>query len=392
MFKRIFTGAMGLLLWGTMAVSAKEVQTVNISFVSQYVEKPPVLSNLLEEPEDLGVAGAYVALKDNNTTGRFMGQKYVLHVTTLDEPDAVVAAVNEQVAKGERIFILDLPDATLSTVLTSLTEKDVILFNARSRNNRFRQDACDGRMLHTIPSRAMLTDALAQYMVKKRWSKWFLLAGQREGDQMYKSALERSARKFGAKIVEAKDWDGARDARRTAQAEVPLLTQGDDYDVLMVADEDGDFGEYLMYRTFDPRPVAGTQGLFATGWFWTQEQWGAAQLQKRFKKKAKRFMEERDYAAWVAVRTIGEAATRTKSADHAVLKDYIHSEQFELAAFKGRKLSYRPWNGQLRQPVVLTGARSLVAQAPLEGFLHRTSELDTLGFDRPESTCKEFMK
>ncbi|MGZ4991625.1 MAG: branched-chain amino acid ABC transporter substrate-binding protein, partial [Methylobacter sp.] len=48
----------------------------------------------------------------------------------------------------------------------------------------------------------------------------------------------------------------------------------------------------------------------------------------------------------------------------------------------------RSWDGQLRQPVLLAAPRSLVAVAPIEGFLHPKTELDTLGYDQPESTCK----
>lgn len=372
--------------------TAKEVTTVKISFVSQKIAMPPVLSNLEEIPDDLGLQGARLALIDNNTTGRFTKQVFVMEETLLSEDADVVLGVKGLVEAGQKLLVLDLPGASIKAILAAVQDPDVLFFNVRAKENDLRQASCDVRLLHTMTSRAMLSDALAQFMIKKRWSKWFLIAGQRPGDQLFAASLKRSARKFGAKFVAEKTWDGGRDARRSAQAEVPLLTQGDDYDVMMVADELGDFGEYMMYRTYDPRPVAGTQGLFPTSWFWTVEQWGAVQFQNRFVRLAKRRMTDRDYAAWVAVRTIGEAATRTSSAKYKILNDYIRSDDFELAAYKGRKLSYRDWNGQLRQPVVLSAARSLVAQAPLEGFLHMVTELDTLGFDRPETQCKEFSK
>jgi ABC transporter substrate binding protein (PQQ-dependent alcohol dehydrogenase system) len=381
--------ALSLLPFG---VSAQEEVEIKIAFVTQKVAMPLALSNLLQDAEDLGVQGARLGLNDNNTTGRFTKQKFILEEKLAPEGSDVVAAVQDMVRTGQKLFVLDLDGPALKAVLSGVVEQNVLFFNARAQDNDLRQKSCDFRLLHTIASRAMLTDALAQFMITKRWSKWFLIQGQRPEDQLYALSLKRSAKKFGAKFVEEKTWDGARDARRTAQSEVPLLTQGADYDVMMVADEIGDFGEYLMYRTFDPRPVAGTQGLFATSWFWTVEQWGALQFQNRFIKQAKRGMTDRDYAAWAAVRSIGEAATRTKSSDFKLLNSYIRSDEFQLGAYKGRKLSYRNWNGQLRQPVILTAARSLVAQAPLEGFLHQHTELDTLGFDRPESQCKEFVK
>jgi ABC transporter substrate binding protein (PQQ-dependent alcohol dehydrogenase system) len=234
----------------------------------------------------------------------------------------------------------------------------------------------------------MLADALGQYLIRKQWSKWFLVIGPRPEDAQYAAAIRRTAKRFGARIVEEKTWTGDFDLRRSASTEVPLFTQGPSYDVLVVADEIGDFGEYLPYQTWDPRPVVGTQGLTPTGWHRTIEQWGAAQLQSRFHKLAGRTMTARDYAAWAAARAVGEAATRTQAGASGDIAAYIQGPTFELAGFKGRALSFRPWDGQLRQPIGLAAARNLVIQAPLDGFLHQFNEMDTLGFDQPETACK----
>ncbi|MEL6295159.1 MAG: branched-chain amino acid ABC transporter substrate-binding protein, partial [Pseudomonadota bacterium] len=179
--------------------------------------------------------------------------------------------------------------------------------------------------------------------------------------------------------------------RRNAAQEVPLFTQDfGDYDALIVADEVEDFGRYILYNTWEARPVVGSEGLGAHTWAPVVEQWGAAQLQSRFEKAHGRTMESQDYAAWAAVRTLGEAVTRTDTGDAETLRDYILSDAFELAGFKGRPLTYRDWNGQLRQPIPIVHPRALVALAPLDGFLHQTNELDSLGLDRPESQCAAF--
>jgi ABC transporter substrate binding protein (PQQ-dependent alcohol dehydrogenase system) len=235
----------------------------------------------------------------------------------------------------------------------------------------------------------MRADALAQYMMKKRWDKWFLVIGPNQEDRLFADAIKRAAKRFGMNIVAEKTWEHTYDARRTAQSDVAVFTQADDdYDVLVVADEQGQFGEYLDYRTWIPRPVIGTQGLIATAWHRTHEQWGAVQIQNRFKEKAGRWMEEQDYAAYLAVRAIGEAATRMQSNEIKQVKDYMLSDAFALQGYKGNPLSFRSWDGQLRQPVLLAAPRSLVAVAPIEGFLHPKTELDTLGYDQPESQCK----
>jgi ABC transporter substrate binding protein (PQQ-dependent alcohol dehydrogenase system) len=263
-----------------------------------------------------------------------------------------------------------------------------LLFDAATSDDENRNGQCRHGVVHILPSRAMRADALAQYMLKKRWQKWFLVVGQTQEDQLFAAAIKRAAKRFNLKIVAEKNWTNDFDARRTAQADVPVFTQGEDYDVLVVADEQGLFGEYFDYRTWSPRPVIGTQGLIATAWHPSHEQWGAVQLQNRFKEQAGRWMQEVDYGAYLAVRAIGEASVRSKSNQVTAIRDYLFSSHFALQGYKGMPLSFRAWDGQLRQPVLLAAPRSLVAVAPIEGFLHPKSELDTLGYDQPETSCK----
>lgn len=361
---------------------------VRIALLKQLVDQPPALSNLDEVPDDLGISGGLLAIADNNTTGRFMKQHFELDPVVVPADGDPGEAFGKLVANGHRVIITDLRADALLAIADRPDARDVLLINAGAPDDRLRNADCRANILHTIPSRAMRADALAQYFGVKRWNRWFLVVGQRDEDRLFADAIRRAAGRFGAKIVDEKTWDYGPDARRTAQSQVPVFTQNIDYQVLMVADEVGEFGEYLMYRTWDPRPVAGTQGLVPTSWHRTHEQWGAVQLQNRFRETYGRWMEPKDYTVWLGVRAIGEAATRTRSTDSATHASYIRSDRFEIAGFKGRKLTFRDWDGQLRQPILLAAARSLVSVSPQSGYLHQVSELDTLGYDRPESGCK----
>ena len=243
----------------------------------------------------------------------------------------------------------------------------------------------------------MLADALAQYLRWKRWQSWFLVHGTEPDDLAFADALRRAAKRFGLKIVEERAFNYDVGGRRAdggheqIQEQIPAFTQrAPSHDVLVVADETGLFGEYLPYRTWDARPVAGTQGLVPSSWHPALEQWGATQLQNRFRRLANRTMRPLDYDVWVAVRSIGEAATRSKSAAPTDLIAYLKSAEFDLAAFKGRKLSYRAWDGQLRQPIVVGTAKLPVSVSPQPGFLHQFTELDTLGIDKPETNCRAY--
>lgn len=381
--------AIGLFFQSTFDfVQADEKQKITIVFLSQYRSVPPALSNLDPFIQHKGLQGAVMAIADNNTTGQFTGQQFELKTVLVPEEASVINTFRQQA--GDADFIVVNVSDNLILQLADLAETaNKLIFDAVSRADELRNEFCRQNVLHILPSRAMRADALAQYMLKKRWQKWFLVTGPSEDDKRFSWALRRAAERFGLRIIAEKKWTHTYDARRTAQSDVPVFTQDvDDYDVLVVADEQGLFGEYFSYRTWTPRLVIGTQGLIATAWHRTHEQWGAVQMQNRFKKMAGRWMEEEDYGAYLAVRAIGEAATRTRSNQVADIKAYLLSDQLALQGYKGKPLSFRNWNGQLRQPVLLAAPRSLVTTAPLEGFLHPKTELDTLGYDRPETLCQ----
>ena len=376
------------------AVSRAGEEMVQIGWLSRAVKRTLPLSYLDQPPQDEGIQGARLGIADNNTTGHFTGQSFTLTETLVPENGDVAAVLRELAAKGIRLVATDLAAPELLSVAEVPEATGVTFFDAGSADDRLRGEDCRANVLHLLPSRAMLADALVQYLVTKRWQNLLLVVGHGEGDREFAGDVRHAAQKFQARIVQEKPWTFVPGARRTdtghfaIQAEVARFTQGISYDVLVVADEEDEFGDDLSYRTFDPRPVAGTQGLVPTAWARPHEQWGATQLQDRFLHQAKRWMTDRDYAAWMAVRAIGEAATRAKSADPGAILAFMRGDRFELAAYKGARLSFRSWDGQLRQPVLLADARSLVSVSPQPGFLHQFSELDTLGIDKPETKCR----
>lgn len=374
------------LTWATAGQAAEEPLQVQIGYLGYRPDPGPLLSNVIPEPADAGLRGAELAIIDSNSTGAFLNQRYSLTDTTVDSPEALLAAAQQQHEQGLRLFVVNAPAASLRQLSAALP--DSLLFNAGSPDDSLRSTACLGNVLHTLPSRAMLADALAQFLVVRKWQKALLIVGPTEDDQAYAAALRRAAKRFGVQLVAEKAWRFDNDQRRSAQADMPLFTQTAEYDVVLVADERGDFGEYVPYQTWYPRPVAGTQGLTPTGWHKTVETYGAAQLQKRFEALAGRWMNDRDFAAWMAVRSVASAVSKLRQVDPMSIRQLQISEQLPLDGFKGRKLSYRPWNGQLRQPIPIVQPRALVSTSPQDGFLHPFNEMDSLGYDKPEVTCR----
>lgn len=375
----------------------KTVLTVPIVLARELRDEPLPLSLLDLPPPDLGIAGAKLAVMDNNTTGRFMNQRFTFSVIEESDPQKLIKDVLAKIDAGAHFVLADMSPDTLLKLADAVGDKGAMIINYSAPDDRLREEDCRPDVLHTAPTRSMRADALAQYLIWKKWNRWFLVVGPDKKDELFADAVKRAAKRFGAKIVEERPFKYERGNRRAdggyeqVQQQIPSFTQGaPDYDALIVADEGNLFGDYLPYRTWDARPVAGTSGLVPTSWTPAIELWGGTQFQNRFKLLAGRTMRPLDYNAWMATRMIGEAASRTKSNKYKDLVAFMKSPQFELAAFKGVGLSLRDWNGQLRQPVLVTSPKLLVSVSPQPGFLHQHTVLDTLGVDKPETKCKAY--
>jgi len=381
-------------LSGATPGSAEDLTEIKVGYLHVLASKTRL--SLMDVPAaNDGVAGAQLAIDDNNTTGRFVKQRFTLIDESLRAQDDVVTAVNTLADAGAALIVADIDADGVLKAADAANARGLAIINAGATDDRLREEDCRGNVVHVAPTRSMLADGLAQYLVWKKWRKWLLVVGSHDRDKLFADALRRSATRFGAKIVEEREYKDTGGARRTdsgiveIQRQMPELTQSaPDYDVLVAADESEVFAGYLPYRTWDARPVAGSAGLVPTTWDAAFDQWGAIQLQSRFGRTFHRFMTPLDMQAWSAVRMVGEASTRAATADAAKLFAFIKSPDFSIAAFKGQKLSLRDWNLQLRQPILLFDGRNTVSVSPQEGFLHQSSELDTLGVDRPETKCK----
>jgi ABC transporter substrate binding protein (PQQ-dependent alcohol dehydrogenase system) len=376
------------------AAAAADPVEIKIGYLHGTERKETI--SLLDLPSpDNGVAGARLGIEDNNTTGKFLNQHFELQEVRLSKTDDPGAAALEVAQKGIAFVLADLPADALLRAADAGRARGLLLFNVAATDDRLREQDCRADVIHVAPTRSMLADALAQYLAWKQWRRWLLVVGSHESDKLYADALRRAAGRFGAKIVQERVFEDTGGARRTdsgivqIQRQIPVFTQqAPAYDVLVAADESEVFAAYLLYRTWDARPVAGSAGLVPTSWDASHDQWGAVQLQNRFIKSFSRRMTALDMQAWSAVRMVGESASRASAGDPKAMAAFIKGPDFALAAFKGRKLTLRDWNLQLRQPILLADGRTIVSVSPQEGFLHPVTELDTLGYDRPETKCR----
>ncbi|MBN9560311.1 MAG: ABC transporter substrate-binding protein [Alphaproteobacteria bacterium] len=392
--RALIATAAGASLAGTPGRSRADTPAVKLGYIRSTARRPTI-SLLDKQAPDDGLAGAKLAIADNNTTGQFMNQRFELSDAPVRTDDEVPASLETLVGQGIALILTDLPAAPLLKLADDGKKKGLTFFNVAAPDDALRQQDCRNNVIHVAPSRSMLADAVAQYLVWKKWSRWVLAYGSHPDDALLADAYRRSAKRFGARIVKELEYKDTGGARQTdsgvaqTQKQMPVFTQGlPEYDVLVAADENQVFAGYLPYRTWDARPVAGSAGLRPVTWDPNSESWGGTQLQDRFIRMAHRTMSPLDMQAWVACRMVGEAASRSRSTDPAVIMQDMRKPGFGVAAYKGQTLTLRDWDWQLRQPILLADGRAVVSISPQAGFLHQVTALDTLGIDRPETQCK----
>jgi len=379
----------------TPDVPTPDVPTLTIGYI-HWLHDVETISLIFMPAPDNGRAGAEVGVADNNTTGRFLHQNFALEVIGVRTEQDPVVALNVLLSKGIRLIVTDRPAADVLKLADAGAPHRVTIFNAGAPDDAIREETCRANVIHTAPSNAMLADALAQYLIWKRWPRWFLAYGEQSDDLLLADAYRRAAKVFGAHIVAERQYRAEAGSRETdsglidLQKQLPVFSQNvPDYDVLVCADQHSGFADYLPFRTWDARPVAGSAGLMPTSWDPNSTEFGGRQMQDRFMAYAHRFMTALDMNAWVAVRMIGTAASYAQSLDPDSIIAYMRGPDFQLGAYRGLSLSVRSWNGQVRQAILLSDSgRTVVSISPQPGFLHEETVLDTLGTDKPETACK----
>ena len=342
-----------------------------------------------EGPGGRSAAAALVALEDTGFALQSAGWS-AGRLVAVEAPDmaSLPSALESLLKQGVRHIVLELPAAAVVQVTASAQGKAVLLVNAAAPEDALRAAQCAPYLLHTLPSHAMQADAIAQTLAARKWTRPLVLVGPSPQDQLLLAAFSRSAKRFGIKPVAQRPFKLSNDPRERELGNPRLLTAGIDYEGIVVLDAVGEFARDLPYRSVLPRPVFGSNGLVAQAWSPWFERYGAPQLSRRFFKRAGRAMGSYDWATWIATRALIEAAASDPKAD--VLQQIKALKQGNVAVdgYKGQRLSFRAWDGQLRQPILLTHANGLAEVAPIEGFLHPRSVLDTLGFDAAETGCK----
>lgn len=327
-----------------------------------------------------------VALKESRLELDSAGASLTIDAVPVRDAASARAAAQKAEKAGAVALLADLPADQLLAVADAVK---LPVLNLSAAEDRLRQQDCRPRLLHLAPSERQRADALAQTLVSRRWSQVLLLTGRSPLDAARSAVAQAAIKRYGLKLVASKPFKLSGDPRERDLANPLLLTNpatAGAHDVVWVVDSDGEFARSLPYRTAAPRPVVGDAGLVALAWHPQYERFGAPQVSRRFFKSAARPMTAHDWQAWLGAKALAAAVVAApKGPAAAVQKALLEAE---LDGSKGVPMSFRPWDGQLRQPLLLTDGQGVISTAPVDGVLHPKNTLDTLGADAGEKLCK----
>ena len=352
-----------------------ERKTLEQAFIGKPTGRPLVAAQIAidELKDNLQDAGNQLKLQDLQWDGKSTTE--------------LLAEINKRKAQ---VLLLDLPLEQQKALMEAFAKISTapIVFNISESNDTLRSTSCHPHWLHTLPSERMLADAMAQWLAARNWRDVILLVGPEPQDQALRAIWIASIKRFGLKVKAERKFVLSGDPRQREASNPKLLTAEPAHDVVMVLDSVGEFAKGLPFNTALPRPVVGSGGLVPLAWHTSWERYGAPQLSHRLQKLTNKQMASQDWASWMAVKSFATALDDEPKANLAQLLHKLRSGQTTLDGFKGTALSFRPWDGQLRQGIFMAHGQAVAGMAPVEGVLHPKEILDTLGADEPESLCK----
>lgn len=334
------------------------------------------------------IDGARMGVEDLKVVSDAAGQTVTLDQQEAADALTLVSTLQDMVAAGEKFVILDLPADMVDQVAAAASDLPVTLVNATAPED-FLRTRCYPNLIHTAASDRMTSDAMVQLLRTRNWTRILMLVGPHERDTAMAAAFRASAERLRLEIVDERQFTLSTDPANREANNRQLITGGADYDIIYIADSEGEYSRYLPYDTQLPRPVIGSTGLAASEWQWSWDRDGSTQVTVRFEELTDgRRMTGQDWATWIAAKSIVTAYAKARSDDPAKIAEYLRSSRLKIDGAKGVQLNFREWDGQMRMPIVLATHNAVIAEAPIEGFLHQNTTLDTLGTDQPEHQCQ----
>jgi ABC transporter substrate binding protein (PQQ-dependent alcohol dehydrogenase system) len=376
----------------SLAVSATELE-IKILTLSGEKAQPKTFAGIIVEPQRPIDRAVELALSESRLKFSQFGIEPVVQRVELD-PRLPISTQLQAVPPGG-LYLLDLPKEVMLEVALALENTKGIRVNVSITDTELREELCSRSLFHAIPSDRMYFDALSQYLVYNGWRKVLLVHGTSEEDVKRKTELATSIKRFGATVEEERAFTLSHHPDDRDRNKPEFLTGQASYDVVAVVDSVKDYGRKIEFNTRRPRPVVGDVGLVPRAWHFALERYGAPQLNDRYRDLAPKMpdfraaMTDNEFAAWASVKLVSNSLNEIHMTEDGIdLNRLFLDPDARVDLYKGTRGSFRDWNHQMRHPILLTTQNYVAGIAPMPKFLHPKYYVDTLGKDRPESSCQ----
>ena len=376
----------------SLAVSATELE-IKILTLSGEKAQPKTFAGIIVEPQRSIDRAVELALSESRLKFSQFGIEPVVQRVELD-PRLPISTQLQAVPPGG-LYLLDLPKEVMLEVALALENTKGIRVNVSITDTELREELCSRSLFHAIPSDRMYFDALSQYLVYNGWRKVLLVHGTSEEDVKRKTELATSIKRFGATVEEERAFTLSHHPDDRDRNKPEFLTGQASYDVVAVVDSVKDYGRKIEFNTRRPRPVVGDVGLVPRAWHFALERYGAPQLNDRYRDLAPKMpdfraaMTDNEFAAWASVKLVSNSLNEIHMTEDGIdLNRLFLDPDARVDLYKGTRGSFRDWNHQMRHPILLTTQNYVAGIAPMPKFLHPKYYVDTLGKDRPESSCR----
>jgi ABC-type branched-subunit amino acid transport system substrate-binding protein len=360
------------------------------------------------------IMGAQLGAEEADVTAGMFGTKVELIVEDATTPENMLTLARK-LSSGENVsaIIAAVDDLSTAGLSAFAQQQRVLCLNTVARGGDLRGEKCHRSTFHVEPDLAMYTHAMGQWLIQNNRKRWYYIVAEGAIGQ---EVLERGSRflqhqggtDLGRAVVSAGQSDYkdvlAHLARGDAEAIVVAL-RGDELRHFLDQYKASGLNVLLagvpldMLALWQTSPEA-LQGVWVTSWYHGLERFSARELNRRFYRRFERPAEGFAWTNWAAVKLVTEGVLRSASTDASALVDYLESAP-PFDGHKGRSLTFREWNHQLRQPLYVLKAREdkpenawdllqLIGEMPPPAGPGKSvaEVLDTLGEPKAESLCR----
>lgn len=312
--------------------------------------------------------GAKMGFSEADTLAQMFKKKIDLALPSVPGPERLGSVASRLIREGVSVLVGGGDEPSAETLREVAREGKALFFNVGCASDRLRTERCDRHTFHLHASVQMHIGAAGFWLIEeKRLRRWAVVT---EFDEVRRAVIALAEAR-GATVVDGPqavsgtaDWREALERLRAATPEALWIG-------LRAANVPGFLQQYgqagLVAELVGITPdgalppkldSASPSAVWPVMWHHTLEKYSARDLNGRYRRRFGERLDGASWSAWAALKLVGEAVLRAGTTPQALL-EYLESDP-PFDGHKGRPLTFRKSDHQLRQPMFLAQTRKAV--------------------------------